>query len=136
MKKYIQYIKENISLTNEWFQAIEDGNIKKVKELINQGIDINIKNNHGNIALIDASCYGEKEIVKLLLNHPNIDVNIQSDYGYTALINASYKRHKEIVKLLLNHPNIDVNIQDNFGYTALMYASRDGYNEIIELLLK
>ena len=102
-------------MKEEWFKAIENNNINKVNELINQGIDVNIQNTLGYTALILTSYYGYNQIVELLLKHPNININIQNNYDNTALIEALYYRHEEIVKSLLKHPGIDINIQNNDG---------------------
>jgi ankyrin repeat protein len=54
---------------------INMNNINKVKDLIDQGIDVNLKNKYGWTALILATELRNKSIIKLLLNHPNIIIS-------------------------------------------------------------
>jgi ankyrin repeat protein len=123
-------------MKKEWFEAIEQNDINKVNELINQGIDVNIQNNNGDNALIYASFNGYKEIVELLLKHPNINintpegihpVNVQNKFGDTALIAASSRLNKEIVELLLKQPNINVEIEDNNGFNFISILKDKSY---------
>jgi ankyrin repeat protein len=116
----------------EMFDAIRDNNITLVKKFINQGIDVNIKNDGGFTALILASYHGYKNMVEFLLKQPRINVNtpegihpvnIQNKYGDTALIDASYKGDKEIVKLLLKQSEIDVTLKNNEGYNFIDFLN-------------
>jgi len=75
-----------------------------------------------------------KEVVELLLNHPNIDVNARTEEGITALIIAAELGYKDIVEILLNYPKIDVNAQYEKG-TALIRAAFNNHKEVVELLL-
>jgi ankyrin repeat protein len=129
MKKYTQYIKENTNpveediLKNEWFNAIYNNDINKVKELIKNGIDINIQNYKGETALIIISTYENIEIFEILLNQRDININIQECRGYTPLMRTVlFKNFKEF-NILLKRPDIDINIKNKFNQTVLMIAS-------------
>ena len=51
------------------FEAIKNNDIKKIKELINNGADVNVKNIDGNTPLHDMIKYIENiTIIKLLLS--------------------------------------------------------------------
>ncbi len=88
------------------------------------------------IALIYAASVGSKDIVKLLLDHPDIDINIRDSLGWSALMRAAQERNTEIVELLLEKPNIDVNTKNHDGSTALTIAALNGYKEIVKMLLR
>ena len=104
--------------------------------LIKAVVDINFQNNIGNTALIDASKYGKKEVVRLLLERNDLKIDIQTILlENTVLIIASYKGNEDIVKLLLEN-GAKVNIQNNRGSTALMEASCKGNKKIVKLLLE
>lgn len=47
-------------------EAAKEGDLKQVQEILEQGADINAKNNEGNTALAMASFGGHIETVKLL----------------------------------------------------------------------
>ncbi len=126
------------------FDAIHDGNVKKVKQLIANGEDINQTDDKGSTPLMESILYyyynkfnkkiqSYREIIHELLSIPEIDVNIQDNYGHSALIQAVKLNEEEIVKELLKHPAINVNITDEYGLTALYYAIQYK-NNLITLL--
>lgn len=83
--------------------------------------------------LIDASNYGNLEIIEYLLQ--NIDINIKDRNGDTILIWASYNGYLELVKILLKK-TINLNAKNKYGYTALIKASYKGNLEIVKSLLE
>ena len=89
------------------FTYIENNDIESVKNYINSGYDLNISDDDGDTALIEATFYNNIEIVELLLN-AGADIDKQSNKGNTALIHAAYYNNVEIVKLLLN-ADVDIN---------------------------
>jgi len=98
----------------------EKNNLKKIIELVDQGADVNEKDNEFT-ALIAASNYGHFEIVKYLVEH-NADVNQQDKYESTALMFASRWKNCQIVKYLVKH-GVDINKKDKYESTALIIAS-------------
>ncbi len=58
----------------ELIQAANDGFVSSVKALLDQGLNVNVKNNIGATALIAACGQGQTEVVKLLLAR-GADVN-------------------------------------------------------------
>ena len=118
------------------FEAIDNNDIVRVKELLDSGIDVNIKNESGDTLLHIVCSYNSNiEIVKLLLEQPNIDMNTKNYYGKTPLYLACEENHVETVKLLLKHPDIDVNSKTNNGKTSLHRACNINSIEIVKLLL-
>ena len=118
----------------DMFTYIENNDIKSVKNYINSGYDLNIKDEHGRIPLIYAVYANNVEIVQILLDS-GVNIDMRDNHGCTALINAVINTSEiEIIKLLLN-AGADIDKQDNNGYTALIYAAYDNNRNVIELLL-
>jgi ankyrin repeat protein len=136
MKKYLQFIKESWSQEDYWFYAIHNNDIPKVKEMINNGIDINCQDSKKKSALIMSSFLGLKDLVELLLKQPGIDINLQDKDGYSALMYAFYFGNNYIIKILLKQTGIDINIKNKNGNSVLIIASSTDKKEIIKLLLK
>ena len=107
---------------------------KKVKELLETDININIKDDDGYTALTHSVYGGYLKCVKLLIKK-GANVNIKDNNGYTALMEATTHGHIEIVKFLLEN-DADPNIRDNKGYTALMIAADTENPEIVKVLLE
>ena len=135
---FLTIITVSLCRTADLFKDIVNGNIKLVKELINnKQIDINARDRHGRTALILASFMGFAPIVKFLLDN-GADVNLKEDTnGDTALhIIVNSKPNTSILKLLLDNPNIDVDIKNIHGNTALMYAEKNNSQDLFKLLKK
>ena len=78
-----------------------NGHIEIVKMLLKEGADVNETDEDGMTALMMASEWGHKYVVKILLAQEGINVNLWNNEGETALILASKEGHLEIVKMLL-----------------------------------
>jgi len=109
-------------MEKDWFKAVKDNDIVKIKYLLNHSLNIkeaisfeNLKNDHGSTALSISSSKGYTEIVELLLNQQIININHIDIFGNSALINASYDEHKTIIKLLLKRPDVNINIRNKHG---------------------
>lgn len=116
--------------------AAEKGNIKLVRFLLDQGIDINSTNDENANALMLASFNGHHEIALLLLQK-NIDVTRQDRGGFNALILACETKSPNITlvqKIIESGANI--NATSKRGATALMTAAKIGHLGIVKLLLE
>lgn len=102
------------------FIAVYDGDIDKVKDLLDKGVSPN-QTNECDPILTFASASGEVEIVKLLLDR-GADINIRDLEGVTPLIFAAAMGSLECVKILIQR-GADINAQDEKGYTALIVAA-------------
>ncbi len=150
--------KKSPYVTIDLLEAAARGDLTGVKNLLDQGADINVKNKDGITALMLASADGYKDIVELLLTQ-GVDVNAVNNNGETALDLSSYT---EIKKLLRPYDQpitpdvlcyaarvgdipaieryiargVDVNARANEGLTALIEASLEGKKDVVALLLK
>jgi DUF1680 family protein/ankyrin repeat protein len=145
--------------TSSLHVAARIGDLAKVKEFLEKGIDIHMKDTRNRTALHYAAEDGHKEIVELLLAN-GADVNIgERYYNRTAAEFAMGRDHKEIVELLISKgANIsplnltlymkeeakakelieggaDVNRPTSYGTTPLHRAVEGGLKDIVELLI-
>jgi ankyrin repeat protein len=121
---------------SNFFSAAESGDTSKVAESLNQGIEINVTDEHGQTALMLAADEGHVDTVKLLLKN-RASLDLQNRLGGTALMLASFNGHLEVVTELLK-AGADVNAKSKNGYTALMEAIvkwNETAVQIINLLL-
>lgn len=87
----------NPEMVDKLVIAASKGDLAKVKELVQQGIDINSQTADGRTALIDATYNGQTEVVKYLLDN-KADPNLKKQDGATALsFSTKYPALKEIL---------------------------------------
>lgn len=116
--------------------AVEKGDAKIVKILLDAGADINIKAGPGNSPLHLAVSDNKEEIFKILLD-AGADIQTKNNFEKTPLHIAAKNGNKEIIKKLLD---AGANVNDiNFsGMTPLYEAVCSIFNckeEIVKLLL-
>jgi ankyrin repeat protein/WD40 repeat protein len=106
--------------------AAYEGDVEKIRSLLNQGAKVNARNKDGDTVLMEASLSGrDLQIVKLLLEK-GADVNAKSEDGDTALIYAASNKQTEILQTLLDK-GAAINHQNHAGYSALIMASVSPY---------
>jgi ankyrin repeat protein len=134
---YNRFVKLNENV-QEWNDKLLDyswnGDLKGVKECLENGADVNYKSYGDSTPLMLSSVRGHLEIVKTLIKN-SVDVNCKNIFGDTPLIRASYYGHLEIVKLLIEN-GADVNCKDKDGWTPLMNSSHMNHLEIVKTLIE
>lgn len=110
---------------------IENENIEGVKNLLDQGVDINAKDDFGQTPLHLAVNHENVKIIELLINQ-GADVNGVDANGNTPIFMVS-SLDKKIIKLLLEY-GTDPNIKNNDGRTILDMAYEENSTDIVELL--
>ena len=84
--------------------------INEVQAAINEGADVNAKDESDFTALYLLLCYNREEIVELLIKS-GANLNSQVRYGNTALMSAVNNNRLEMTKLLID-AGANINIQD------------------------
>jgi ankyrin repeat protein len=99
--------------------AVNNNDLELVKNLIENGADVNQTDSSGNSLLIISSANGQSEMVKLLLDS-GADIHaVDSSMKATARHAAAYLRHPEVMKILIEY-GINIDAQGPYnGYTAL-----------------
>jgi len=118
----------------ELFNAVKRGNIDKAKELLDKGVNVNIRDQDSWTPLHFAAWEGYVDIAKLLLDH-GANVNVVTNASWSPLYLAVYYEYVDIVKLLLEH-GADVNAVTKVGKTPLHYAVSYGRADAVKLLLE
>jgi flagellar biosynthesis GTPase FlhF len=127
---------QTVSIDQYLYIASKNGDLKKEKQAIENGANVNAKDDEYGWTPLHCACgyNGRESIVSLLLkNGP--DVNAKSNYGWTPLHYASIYGYESTVSLLLEN-GADVNAKDNGGETPLHKACYNGHENIVSLLLK
>ena len=134
---------EKIISSQLLMSAVMNGDISKVKDLINLGVDVNElspiigSGNDGQTPLLVACFLGHSEIVRLLLDAGAKESINDYLMAATPAHKACYAGRPEALRVLLElAPGIDLTAQGPYnGYTALHDSCWHGHKENVELLL-
>jgi len=101
-----------------------DGRLKKIKEAVAAGYDINLQNEYGQTPLMFAAQNGHDAIVSYLLDH-KANVDLENNEGYTALLLAAQAARLNTVKMLLK-AGANFYAKNKQGASALILA-KEGF---------
>jgi ankyrin repeat protein len=150
----ISYSTKNRSESSGWtalMVAVQQGHLEIARWLVEQGADVNAKNQHQYSALSMAIEGNHAELIKLLAQH-GADLEVGGRSGTTALMKMAWEGNRELVTFLLeqgadpNTPGVAAgtdfrgnNLTLKFvslGAPALSSALRKGHFDIAELLIE
>ncbi len=121
------------AFAGDLFVAVQQRNLIAINQLINEGADVNIQNEHGNTPLHEAIYNGFTKGAILLIV-PDFKIFIADNNGWNVVHAAILKKNTVILEYLI--PFIShINAVDKWGNTALHIAAREGCTSCIELLL-
>ena len=127
------FIVKNLSYAGELVDAAQDGDVAKVRQLLEYGKNVSAIDL--DYALYWAVHYKKNEVVKLLLEkggNPNYrDTNEQ----WTLLHEAAKYGNIDAAKLLIEK-GADVNLKDSAGDTPDVVAEQENYPELADLIRK
>lgn len=116
-------------------QLALEGDLDRVKELLDSGTKFDSPNPDGRTALMSAAYNGHTEIVKVLIEK-GASVDRRDLMGRTALLYAATGPFPETVKTLLEEgaqPNI---VDSDEHFSPLMFAASEGNLEVVRILLQ
>ncbi|KAJ7332234.1 hypothetical protein JRQ81_014414 [Phrynocephalus forsythii] len=127
------YIKEMATQkAEELNNAVRTGSVETVRELLEEGLDVNSKVKGGWTPLLSAIQRDMECMVQLLLDK-GADPHARKDDGATPLIVAGITGNVSLLKLFLDK-GADVNEHGNNGFTAFMEAALYGKEEALRFL--
>jgi len=112
-------------------RAVEEGDFKEVKLLLDRGMDPNTTDSKGNSILMIAARKGAAEIVSLLVAR-RANVAQRSPVGDTALLMASLNGDLRVIRELLS---AGAELNPEKGWTPLHYAAFSGKADAVRLYL-
>ena len=110
------------ALREEYFSACRDNDVERVRDLLEQGAEVNWRTEDDMSGLHYAARYNYGELVEVLLGQKGVNVNITKNKNWTPLMAACCAGHENIVRRLCRAPNINLNIRAENGVTPLHAA--------------
>ena len=119
--------------TDLWLKCL-NGEVEQVREALDSGADPNSTDVTGNLTLLMAAVfYNREEVVDLLLATDGIEVNKRGNHS-TSLHTACVHDRGAIIIKLLAAPGIDANALDTDNHTPIMWALDRGATEAVRLM--
>ncbi len=117
--------------SGDFFNAVNRGDGRSVKTLIERGVDPNQVDDKGQTALLLALRDDSPRVVEALLAQPKVALDIANDNGETALMIAALKGRLDAMKALLDR-GASVN---RAGWSPLHYAASGPEPRAVAMLL-
>lgn len=121
-------------------QAIKDGDLDKVKELINGNNQLlEIKDKDGKTPLLIAAWERKFDIVKWLIENTKANLSQKDKGGNNIYLCAAYGGNTEILNYLYSGKQnfkLNPNERNSNGMTALLCSATHGHIQTVEWLLK
>ena len=114
--------------------ACARGDLESVRQLIQDGQDVNRGDSIGTTPLMVAALYGHDQVVHELIR-AGADVNEKDNDKQTALHKASWWGHSNVVRTLAD-AGANLNVQDWWGMTPQMAAAYCGCANVMAELIR
>lgn len=125
-------IKAHALIDAAWY-----GDLEKIQELLDNGEDVNSRNESGETALHWSAYHSRTDVMQFLIER-EADVNAKDKFGRTPLMVAVSIDSGEEIELInfLLMKGADPNLRDQWNNTALHIAAGVGSPEVIKALLE
>jgi len=121
------------------FDGVKSGDAARVKQLLREGADANLRDSEGSTLLMLAAYTGNLAMVEVLLE-AGAGVNESDERGWTALAKSTYnfeqKRGFADVAQALIDAGANIEAPITYGVRPLMLAAGYGETEVVEVLLE
>nr|WP_246198629.1 ankyrin repeat domain-containing protein [Wolbachia endosymbiont of Ctenocephalides felis wCfeJ] len=131
----VEYLQQTqLGLDKQLLAAVQGGDFRKVKDLVNQGANVNAKGEDGETPLHFAVQEGNLDMVQFFLDK-GADIEVKDRYEWTPLHFAASSDKFDVVKFLFDK-NANIKARDIYGNMPLHVAARYSNKfEIVEFLL-
>ncbi len=120
--------------TTALMMAAHEGRVDRVEQLVNQGEEVNAKDQLGNTALMATISSSNIEILRFLLDH-GADINLRNIDGETALTLSAFSGQADMLKELVRRDAV-FDCENATDRATLLSAERRRRVRIISLLKK
>jgi hypothetical protein len=124
-------VKDDVHGATPLHRAACHGHVEIARLLLQNGAEVNVRNNYGNTPLHWAASHGHVDILHLLVEN-GVDLEAQDNDGWRVLHSAAIYGHLPFIQELISRYHVDINARRNDGITALREAS--GRPDIIAFL--
>jgi ankyrin repeat protein len=114
------------------FRAARADNAGGVKSLLERGVNPNVRDEHGQTALLVAMREPSPKVVDVLIASTKVDVEMRNSKDESPLMMAALKGQQDLVMKLIAR-DADINKP---GWTPLHYAATNGHVAIMKVLLE
>jgi len=121
-------------MSEELFNAIEENDINRVRELIAAGADVNKTDKYGYTAFDKSIEIGDINIIRLIVKS-GANINRKDTLGYTAFDDAIQMGKEDIARLLVES-GFNINGTYMKGTTRLLTAVRSNNQYLVKLLVE
>jgi hypothetical protein len=127
VKRLLSIRNINVNVKNDRFgstplhYAAENGHIEIARLLLQNGAEVNARNNYGSTSLHWAAFQGHIDILHLLVEN-GANLEAQNDDGSRALHRAILNGHLPFIQELISRYHVYINARLNDGETALRVA--------------
>jgi len=116
-------------------EAVENGDLARVRKLIAKGTNVNSADNDGDTVLQSAAAGGDENMTRLLLDAgADVGARRTPPIDYASLHYAAWTGNGPTVQMLLS-AGARVNDATSGGWTPLMIAMLYGRPDVVEALL-
>jgi hypothetical protein len=126
-------VKEDLYGSTPLHYAAANGYVEITRLLLQNGAEVNAKNNYGHTPLHWAAIHGQVDILHLLVEN-GANLEAQNNYGGRALHYAARYGHLPFIQELISRYYVDINARSNNGETALMLARALNHPPVITFL--
>ncbi|MFD0673053.1 ankyrin repeat domain-containing protein [Cohnella sp. GCM10027633] len=127
-------IEKDVKLMDrQLISAAERGDNDRLRQLLQEGADMNARDSRGRTAIMAATHGNRPEAVKLLID-AGADINAQDDRRDNPFLYAGAEGRFEILELLIA-AKADTKLTNRYGGTALIPAAEKGHVDNVRSLL-